>query len=233
MAAKRRRGPRPRPSAARNANLPEGHLAQSFPFVMAAKAAIHGMAPSAANHMQCAGTRRRPPSHPVLLCLAVLYRNIPLLALRDGPGLRHTGPTRRHTRSLMHALRSLALFAITCFALLATEAVAQSANPTAIKSAAQSRLPGAVVARCNIGKPSYCFKYGGSLCEKGNKKKNAKAECAKWTEGCMACHGAIPRCLDGTRTNVPLAKCEKCRTNWHTCMAQNDRKHWPNRMSGK
>ena len=90
-----------------------------------------------------------------------------------------------------------------------------------------------VVARCLIGKPSYCFKYGGTLCEKGNSKKNAKAACARWAEGCLACHNAVPTCLNNNRTNVPQSKCDRCRSTWNSCMATNDRRHWPNRMKGR
>ncbi|NOU06565.1 MAG: hypothetical protein HOO99_10320 [Hyphomicrobiaceae bacterium] len=97
---------------------------------------------------------------------------------------------------------------------------------------AQSRVADAVVARCSIGKPSYCFKYGGTLCEKGNSKKNAKGACNAWGQGCLACHNEVPDCLGGTRTNILKAKCERCSTQWQACMAKNDRRHWPNRMRG-
>jgi hypothetical protein len=105
-------------------------------------------------------------------------------------------------------------------------------HPPQFQLVAQSRAAEPVVARCVIGKPSYCFKYSGTLCEKGNTKKNKKGECNAWGQGCLACHNDVPTCLGGTRTNILKTKCDGCNSKWIACMAKNDRRHWPNRMKG-
>ena len=125
-------------------------------------------------------------------------------------------------------MRSLAAAITLALTLLLTGHTSVGAQ-----SAPQSRAAEPIVARCMIGKPSYCLKYGGTLCEKGTTKKNAKAACAKWTEGCLTCHSAVPTCLNNNRSNVPQSKCDRCRTAWNACMAKNDSRHWPGRLKGK
>ena len=67
----------------------------------------------------------------------------------------------------------------------------------------------AEVYSCHIGKPSYCFKYGGNLCEQWNNAPGKPAAFAKWTAACLDCHNAIPTCLGNKRplsTAPPMHK---------------------------
>lgn len=80
---------------------------------------------------------------------------------------------------------------------------------------------------CHIGKPSYCGKYGGAICE----KTNSKAACIKWTAACGACHAEIPRCLGNKRPASTSPVCTTCTTNWRSCMQKIDRRYWPERQS--
>lgn len=89
-----------------------------------------------------------------------------------------------------------------------------------------------VVARCVIGKISYCGKYGGALCERSNSSPSAKADCARWTRACLACHNEMPGCLGGTRTNVAASRCTRCKNRWGACMMEADGNFWPNRSAG-
>lgn len=83
---------------------------------------------------------------------------------------------------------------------------------------------------CHIGKPSYCFKYGGSICEKSNSK--GKAYCGAWTSACIDCDSAIAECLGHKRPPADSAQCRRCAVAWNACMKRIDRRFWPNRMSG-
>lgn len=85
---------------------------------------------------------------------------------------------------------------------------------------------------CHIGKPSYCFKYGGSLCESWNTQQDAPSACAKWTAACIDCHNEIPECLGHHRPDAESPLCLTCAQSWRACMARIDARYWPNRMSG-
>jgi len=85
---------------------------------------------------------------------------------------------------------------------------------------------------CHIGKPSYCFKYGGGLCEKWNNAPDKPASCEKWTAGCIDCHNNIPDCLGNRRPPSDSPVCTECEAKWRACMHTNDSRFWPNRMSG-
>jgi hypothetical protein len=82
-------------------------------------------------------------------------------------------------------------------------------------------------ASCHIGKPSYCGKYGGAICE----KTNSKAVCAKWTAACAACHAAIPACLSNKRPPASSPQCTSCSAKWSACMKKIDKRYWPTRQS--
>jgi hypothetical protein len=97
----------------------------------------------------------------------------------------------------------------------------------AVSGAAQAE-----VYRCRIGKPSYCFKYGGNLCEKWNKRPDAPAACQKWTQACLTCHEQIPACLGRQSTPSSSPLCNRCSTAWLACMKKIDRRYWPNRSDG-
>lgn len=84
--------------------------------------------------------------------------------------------------------------------------------------------------KCHIGKPSYCFKYGGNLCEKWNKVPDTTAACMKWTAACVDCHAAIPDCLGNHRPPASSTQCTRCDKRWLACMNKIDRKYWPNRQ---
>ncbi len=83
---------------------------------------------------------------------------------------------------------------------------------------------------CHIGKPSYCFKYGGSICQKSNPK--GKASCDAWAGACIDCDSAIAECLDHKRPPTDSAQCRSCAAAWSRCMDRIDKRFWPNRMSG-
>lgn len=100
-----------------------------------------------------------------------------------------------------------------------------------LAAAALPSLAFAETFSCQIGKPSYCFKYGGALCEKWNPRADAASACLKWTEACLACHEAIPDCMGGRRPPSDSPVCSQCRATWHSCMARIDARYWPNRMS--
>ena len=90
---------------------------------------------------------------------------------------------------------------------------------------------GAEVYKCRIGKPTYCFKYGGNLCEQWNNAPNKPAACEKWTAACLDCHVAIPQCLGNVRPMSDAPSCKRCSTRWSSCMKTIDALHWPNRRS--
>jgi hypothetical protein len=86
--------------------------------------------------------------------------------------------------------------------------------------------------RCRIGKPSYCFKYGGTLCEKWNSVPGAAKACERWTAACLDCHAAIPECLGSGQTVLSgTPRCTRCESRWLACMKKIDAKFWPNRQS--
>ena len=89
----------------------------------------------------------------------------------------------------------------------------------------------AEVYSCRIGKPSYCFKYGGHLCEMWNNAPNKPAACAKWTSACVDCHNDIPTCLGHTRPLGNTPQCKRCDAKWLSCMKKIDRRFWPNRQT--
>jgi hypothetical protein len=89
------------------------------------------------------------------------------------------------------------------------------------------------VYRCQIGKPSYCGKYGGHLCEMWNSAPGKSAACARWTAACLDCHAEIPACFGHVRPLSTAPSCKRCSTRWHACMARIDRRFWPNRMTRK
>jgi hypothetical protein len=84
-------------------------------------------------------------------------------------------------------------------------------------------------AKCKIGRPAYCFKHGGTLCEKTN-TTNAVGACNAWTSACLDCHEAIGACL-GNRIQLRSASiCSKCDASWSACMRKIDSRYWPNRQ---
>lgn len=90
----------------------------------------------------------------------------------------------------------------------------------------------AMAQSCQVGKISYCFKYGQSICEQGNTSADKVEACKKWTAACVDCHNAIPTCFGGKRPPGASPVCSKCREEWQACMQRIDRRFWPNRMSG-
>lgn len=84
-------------------------------------------------------------------------------------------------------------------------------------------------AKCKIGRPAYCFKHGGTLCEKTN-ETNAVGACNAWTSACLECHEAISACL-GNRVRLRSeAVCSRCDASWSACMRKIDSRYWPNRQ---
>ena len=86
---------------------------------------------------------------------------------------------------------------------------------------------------CHIGKPSYCFKYGGHLCRMWNNALDKPAACAKWTSACLDCHSDIPTCLGNQRPLSSAPSCSRCNSVWLACMAKIDQRFWPNRQTRK
>lgn len=82
---------------------------------------------------------------------------------------------------------------------------------------------------CQIGKPSYCFKYGQMFCLRNNELPDRDAACADWTQACLDCHGLIPQCLGGTRPPHKDPLCTACTEQWRSCMHAIDKAFWPNR----
>jgi hypothetical protein len=84
-------------------------------------------------------------------------------------------------------------------------------------------------AKCKIGRPAYCYKHGGTLCQTTN-TTNAVGACDAWTNACLECHEAIDACL-GNRIRLRSAPvCSKCDAAWSACMRKIDRRYWPNRQ---
>lgn len=133
-------------------------------------------------------------------------------------------------------IRLLVVFAFASILLPATAGATFLSDLTSRWAARYAATPAPsepVVNRCVIGKISYCEKYGGSRCESGNSSPQAKADCARWTRACVACHNEMPSCLGGTRTNVAESLCTRCRNRWNACMQEADGNFWPNRMRQK
>lgn len=86
---------------------------------------------------------------------------------------------------------------------------------------------------CQIGKPSYCFKYGQMFCLKENALPGREQACADWTSACLACHARIPECLGGTRPSHKSRLCRACDRDWRACMHAIDAAFWPNRRTPK
>jgi hypothetical protein len=89
--------------------------------------------------------------------------------------------------------------------------------------------PQASGAKCKIGRPAYCFKYSGTLCEQSN-TTNAVGACAAWGNACLQCHEATAACL-GNRVRLrsePI--CSRCDAAWSACMRKIDSRYWPNRQ---
>jgi hypothetical protein len=84
--------------------------------------------------------------------------------------------------------------------------------------------------RCRIGKPSYCFKYGGVRCARANPK--GVDGCAEWRAACLACHAELPACLDHGQVKAGTPRCTHCEHEWEACMNKADAAHWPNRKGG-
>lgn len=95
----------------------------------------------------------------------------------------------------------------------------------------QSPPAHAEVYGCQIGKPSYCFKYGGTLCQQWNTTTDNKSACEAWTGACLDCHGAISGCLGTQSVPTGSKHCERCTKAWLACMAKIDAAHWKNRMT--
>jgi hypothetical protein len=82
--------------------------------------------------------------------------------------------------------------------------------------------------KCKIGRPAYCYKHGGSVCEKYN-TTNAVQACSAWTSACLDCHTAVSACL-GDRVRLRSAPiCSRCDAGWHACMRKIDSRYWPTR----
>lgn len=118
--------------------------------------------------------------------------------------------------------------------LLAVVWCALVAIPSGVSTAAEPDASAAPrVYACRIGKPSYCFKYGGSRCQKLNSKGRTPAgvekNCDAWTAACLDCHAEIPPCLGGVRPAQASPGCLTCTEKWHACMDRIDAAHWPNR----
>ncbi len=88
----------------------------------------------------------------------------------------------------------------------------------------------AEVYACRIGKPSYCFKYGGTRCEQTNFATNKSTACQKWTSACIDCHNEIPDCFGRTRPSSTSLTCTNCSKKWRSCMSKIDHRYWPNRQ---
>lgn len=102
----------------------------------------------------------------------------------------------------------------------------------ALVLAAISPLAGEAAARegqCRIGRPSYCDKYGGTVCEKSNAL--GAAACERWHAACFRCHQRIDDCTGGNRLSSASPKCEACSARWLSCMQNIDARYWPNRLS--
>jgi hypothetical protein len=82
--------------------------------------------------------------------------------------------------------------------------------------------------KCKIGRPAYCYKHGGTVCEKYN-TTNAVQACSAWTSACLDCDTAVSACL-GNRVRLRSAPvCSRCAAAWQACMRKIDRRYWPNR----
>jgi hypothetical protein len=97
-------------------------------------------------------------------------------------------------------------------------------------------MPGQAVAqdsthKCKIGRPAYCLKYGGTVCDKTN-TTNAVGACQAWTNGCFDCHEATSACLGHQIRLRETQVCHTCNTAWLSCMRRNDRRFWPTRGAG-
>jgi hypothetical protein len=111
----------------------------------------------------------------------------------------------------------------------------ETLNTTAEARAAAKPVDEVRVPACRIGKPSYCYKYGGTRCPKlntlGGTPEKIEANCEAWTGACLACHGEIPDCLGKPRPKAGSTQCTVCHDAWLACMDKNDAKFWPNRMT--
>jgi hypothetical protein len=88
----------------------------------------------------------------------------------------------------------------------------------------------AEVYSCQIGKPSYCFKYGEGRCPILNTVPNKAAACTNWTRACIDCHTAIPTCLGNKRPLSTAPSCTRCSQKWLACMRTIDQRYWPDRQ---
>lgn len=140
-------------------------------------------------------------------------------------------PARSRRLDALFAMIS-ALAALLALVIVAPVSAAEPAASTSPAAAASPAAPSTVVPplKCRIGKPSYCFKYGGFRCRKQNSVPNAEATCAAWTEACLDCHRDIPECFGSVRPLAGSAKCAECEQQWHDCMHRIDAKHWPDRL---
>lgn len=135
-----------------------------------------------------------------------------------------------HPRAAL-SLATLSLAIATLLLPFAIPASAQqSAPPAATPQTATEPAPKYPPLKCRIGKPSYCFKYGGSRCLEINAVPNRTAACADWTEACLECHRDIPDCFGKVRPLAGSAKCAECEQQWHDCMHRIDAKYWPDRL---
>ena len=89
---------------------------------------------------------------------------------------------------------------------------------------------GAIEFGCRIGKPSYCFKYGGSRCLATNTVPKREAACEAWTEACLECHRDIPDCFGKVRPLAGTPACAACDQRWIDCMHRADARYWPERL---
>ncbi len=137
---------------------------------------------------------------------------------------------RSHGIAVFFAL-FLAMFA--AFAAMFAEVIvtpvsaAGQSSAGAPQAAAKTKYP---PLKCRIGKPSYCFKYGGSRCLATNAVPKREAACESWTEACLECHRDIPDCFGKVRPLAGTPQCAACDQRWLDCMHRADARYWPDRL---
>jgi hypothetical protein len=122
---------------------------------------------------------------------------------------------------------ALALLALLCLTGAGPDAPAQAQDQVA-QAPAPERI-------CRIGRPAYCFKYGGLVCSKRTDigPKRRERNCGLWTDACLDCHREIPGCLGVPRMPASNPQCSVCHDAWLACMKRIDRKFWPARNKNK
>jgi hypothetical protein len=96
----------------------------------------------------------------------------------------------------------------------------------AVPVSAQSASSGSL---CQVGKISYCAKYGRSLCIRHNDAADPTSACTAWEQACVECHTAIPTCFGAKRPTAGGKLCSTCSDQWLACMDRIDAAHYKNR----